>query len=65
MDLEDENAVLHSLQGVEVVFHCAGKFGMWGTYDSFHKSNVIATKNVVEGCYRNKVKRLVHISTAR
>lgn len=43
--------------------HCAGAVGTWGRYQDFHQGNVVLTENVVEGCIKEHVRRLVHLSS--
>jgi nucleoside-diphosphate-sugar epimerase len=48
---------------VEAVVHCAGAVGLWGRYQDFHQGNVQVTENVVEACLKQRVRRLVHLSS--
>ena len=43
--------------------HCAGAVGVWGRYEHFYQANVSVTENVVEACLKQKVRRLVHLSS--
>jgi nucleoside-diphosphate-sugar epimerase len=49
--------------GVDAVFHVAAKAGVWGNWESFYTPNVIGTRNVVEACRQEGVRRLVYTST--
>mgnify|MGYP000886970473 FL=1 len=62
-DLADAEAVRHAVAGVGAVFHNAAKAGAWGSYDSYHKANVVGTDNVLAACRANGVGRLVYTST--
>jgi len=62
-DLSDAAFAEQITRGQEVVVHCAALASAWGDWESFYSANVIATKNVVEGCRKNGVRQLVHIST--
>ncbi len=62
-DLADAEAVRHAVAGVDAVFHNAAKAGAWGSYDSYHKANVVGTDNVIAACRANGVGRLVYTST--
>jgi 2-alkyl-3-oxoalkanoate reductase len=62
-DVEDENAVLEGVDGVDVVFHVAGKPGIWGPKESYFRPNVLGTKNVIEACRKKRISRLVHTSS--
>lgn len=62
-DLTDAELVQQLCEGVEAVVHCAGAVGVWGDYAHFHRGNVTLTEHVVDACLRQKVRRLVHLSS--
>jgi len=62
-DLCDPELVLRLCHDVEAVVHCAGAVGTWGSYQHFHQANVLVTENVIEGCLKQHVRRLVHLSS--
>ncbi|TWI05805.1 nucleoside-diphosphate-sugar epimerase [Luteimonas cucumeris] len=62
-DLADRKAVIAACEGVDAVFHNAAKAGAWGSYDSYHRANVMGTGNVLAGCREHFVPRLVYTST--
>lgn len=62
-DLGDAELARRLCQGVDAVVHCAGAVGTWGRYQDFHQGNVVLTENVVEGCLKEHVRRLVHLSS--
>ena len=62
-DLNDADLVHKLCRDVEMVVHCAGAVGTWGTYQHFHQANVGVTQNVIEACLGQKVRRLVHLSS--
>jgi len=62
-DLADRDAVVAAAQGCEAIFHNAAKAGAWGSYDSYHRANVVGTDNVIAACRVNGIDRLVHTST--
>lgn len=62
-DLADRDAVLAAAQGCEAIFHNAAKAGAWGSYDSYHRANVLGTENVIAACRTHGIGRLVHTST--
>ena len=59
-NLDDEKFVKSNFSDITHIVHCAAKSDLWGSYDSFYKSNVIATKNIIsiEG-----LKHIIYIST--
>ena len=62
-DLADAELAHRLCRDVEMVVHCAGAVGTWGTYEHFHQANVTVTQNVIAGCLGQKVRRLVHLSS--
>jgi nucleoside-diphosphate-sugar epimerase len=62
-DLRDAEAVARACQGVDVVFHSAGVAGIWGAWDHFYGINTLGTRNIVAGCLRHAVPRLVYTSS--
>ena len=61
-DLLDIDFVRDMLSGFDVIVHCAAKSSIWGSYDSFYKANVLATKNLLEVVPQGK--QIIYISTA-
>lgn len=62
-DLTKLNDINEAVKGCDVVFHVAAKAGVWGNYDDYYTSNVVATKNVIQACQNNNVANLVYTST--
>ncbi len=62
-DLADRAAVFEAVRGCEAVFHTAAKPGVWGTYEEFHRPNVLGTENVIAACLKYDVGRLIHTSS--
>lgn len=62
-DLSDAGLVRELCRDVDSVVHCAGAVGLWGRYQDFHQGNVLVTENVVEACLKQRVQRLVHLSS--
>ncbi len=62
-DLGVRGDVMAACAGVDAVFHVAAKAGVWGSWDSFYRPNVLGTRNVLDSCRENKVRYLVHTST--
>ena len=62
-DLSDPELVQRLCADVESVVHCAGAVGVWGRYQHFYQANVVVTENVVEACLKQKVRRLIHLSS--
>lgn len=62
-DLADPALVRALCTDVDAVVHCAGAVGVWGSHAYFHQANVTMTESVVEACLKQKVRRLVHLSS--
>jgi nucleoside-diphosphate-sugar epimerase len=62
-DLTDAGLVRELCHDVEAVVHCAGAVGVWGRKQDFTLGNVQVTENIVEGCLKQRVRRLVHLSS--
>ena len=62
-DLLDPDLVRELCSDVEAVVHCAGSVGVWGRRQDFLLGNVQVTENIVEGCLKKRVRRLVHLSS--
>jgi nucleoside-diphosphate-sugar epimerase len=52
-----------ALQGVDIVFHTAALAGMWGEHATYHRINVLGTRNILEAAREAGVKRFVHTSS--
>jgi dihydroflavonol-4-reductase len=63
-DVTDSKSVLEACRGQDAVFHMAGLVS-YNPKDNetMEKVNVEGTRNVVEACLKNKVKRLIHSSS--
>lgn len=67
-DLADRDAVLAAFGGLDTsrfdaVFHNAAKAGTWGSYDSYHRANVLGTQHVLDACRAHGIGKLVYTST--
>lgn len=62
-DLRSVDAVRLASRDVDVVFHTASVSGIWGNWKHFHGNNVVATRNVVQACQENGIRRLVYTSS--
>ncbi len=61
--LSDYSSVSQAVQGVRAVFHVAAKAGIWGSEDSYYKTNVEGTRNVIQACREHSVEKLIYTST--
>ena len=62
-DLLDKAAVKNAVQGVDIVYHCAGRIGATGTREQFMQSNVQGTHNLLEASHQARVERFFHLSS--
>lgn len=62
-DICDSSAVLRAVDGADVVFHVAGKAGVWGPEAAYRAANVDGTRNVLAAMRAKGVPRLVFTST--
>ncbi|MGH9264229.1 MAG: SDR family NAD(P)-dependent oxidoreductase [Acidimicrobiales bacterium] len=66
-DVRDADRVANAVAGTDVVFHLAALIGIPYSYDapeSYVQTNVLGTYNVLSGCRRAGVERLVQTSTS-
>lgn len=63
LDITKKEELNAAFKGQEIIFHCAALPSPWGNFEKFYQANVIGTRNVVQACLENKVKRLVYVST--
>lgn len=62
-DIADPGVVMRAVKGCDVVFHVAGKPGMWGPFEAYRLTNVVGTDNVLAACRHHGVPKLVYTST--
>ena len=62
-DIGDATVVASACEGVETVFHVAAKPGVWGRYETYYRTNVVGTRNVITACKTSGVQRLVYTSS--
>ncbi len=62
-DLADAQGMRGAFRGQEVVFHVAGKAGVWGAARDYERANVDSTRNVIAACEQHRVGRLVYTSS--
>ena len=62
-DVCDNNSIEQALRGVDLVFHTAAKAGIWGDYSDYYRTNVTGTQNVIAGCKKHHISRLIYTSS--
>lgn len=63
VDLRDRPSMMSVCEGIDSVVHSGALSSAWGAYRDFYDINVEGTQNVIDGCKKWGVKRLVHISS--
>lgn len=62
-DVTDSSTLSAAFSPADCVIHCAGRYGDRGTYDDFHQTNVIGTRNVLAACNRHLMRKIIFVST--
>lgn len=63
VDLGDRAAAIKACEGFDAVFHAAAVPGIWGDKTEFERSNVDATRHIIEGCQKFGVEKLIFTSS--
>ncbi|MDA9723199.1 GDP-mannose 4,6-dehydratase [Candidatus Pelagibacter sp.] len=66
-DLGDKDFLNRALKKQDIVLHLGALIGIPYSYkavESYIKSNIIGTHNILEGCIKNNVSHLIHTSTS-
>jgi|YNPMSStandDraft_1061717.scaffolds.fasta_scaffold00057_11 dihydroflavonol-4-reductase len=63
-DITNFDEINNAICGKDIVINCAGLISYWKKdYNKLINVNVNGVKNIVESCIKNKVKKLIHISS--
>src|SRR5690625_3305872 len=62
-DIADESAVVEACRDQDVVYHVAALAGIWGPRKNYFNANVLGTRNILKGCRKHRVSKLVYTST--
>ncbi len=62
-DIGDAKIVDKACKDRDIIFHTAAKPPPWGKYRDYYRTNVTGTQNVISGCLRHNVSRLVYTSS--
>ena len=62
-DIANFQQICEAVKGCEAVFHVAAKAGVFGSYISYYKTNVVGTTNVVKACQKYQVRYLIYTSS--
>ena len=58
-DITDLPALTDAASGCDIVFHTAAKAGVWGSYESYCRPNVVGTEMLIAACLATRVPKLV------
>jgi len=62
-DMTELQTVIQASEGCDVIFHVAGKTGVWGSYQDYFRTNVTGTQCVINACIANNIRRLIYTSS--
>jgi nucleoside-diphosphate-sugar epimerase len=62
-NITDVELLNTAMKGADAVIHTAAKAGIWGHYDEYFDANVTGTGNVIAGCLKNGINKLVFTSS--
>ena len=62
-DICEPSDIERACEGMDYVIHCAALLKGWGRRSDFIRTNVGGTKNVLDACGKNSIKRLVYTSS--
>jgi len=62
-DIRSPEDVAAACEEMEAVFHVAAVAGIWGAWEHYYGINTVGTQNVIAGCRRHGVSRLVYTSS--
>lgn len=62
-DICDLPMLLASAKGCDAIIHTAGKAGVWGKYEDYHRINVLGTEQVLQTCRKLAIPILVQTSS--
>ena len=61
--MRDAQTAADACRNIDVVYHAAGVAGIWGPWQHYFGINTLATQNVIAGCLRHGVRKLVYTSS--
>jgi 2-alkyl-3-oxoalkanoate reductase len=62
-DIRRWSSLRQAVQGMDVVFHCAGKVEPTGRWIDFLEVNVLGTERLIQAALEQGVPRIVHVSS--
>ena len=62
-NLKNAEDVVRACVGMDAIIHTASLVGMGNCYQDFYETNVLGTRNILDACKKNKIKKLIYTST--
>lgn len=62
-DISDRQTVIDATRHCDLIFHVAGKAGVWGDYQEYYQTNVVGTENIIAACRLHHINKLIYTST--
>lgn len=62
-DVRDATAVANACHNQDIVLHVAAVPGVWGPWKKFYEINTLGTQNVISGCLKHGVPKLIFTSS--
>jgi 2-alkyl-3-oxoalkanoate reductase len=62
-DLTDRDNLRRTVEGADVVYHCAARVADWGPWRVFQREIIDATANLLDACHVGGVGRVLHVSS--
>jgi len=62
-DVRQWPSLRRAVEGMDVIYHCAGKVESSGRWVDFLETNVLGTERLIQAALEHRVRRLVHVSS--
>lgn len=62
-DVCDPDSLTRAFNGAETVYHLAAYISLMNDWPDVHRINVAGTQNIIDACFKAKVKRLIFFSS--
>ncbi|MBI2508175.1 NAD(P)-dependent oxidoreductase [Candidatus Woesearchaeota archaeon] len=63
-DITNKQEIMNACKNIDLVYHSVALVPISRAGDLFHKVNVVGTRNLLEACLINRVKKVIHISSS-
>lgn len=57
--ITNPHSLTKAMKGASTVIHTAGKVNDWGDWESFYNLNILGTRNVLQSCLANGIKKII------